>query len=243
MRTRHGPHAADRLPPDERRADRLPVGGGEAREQLRQVAGHRVRPGERAAVGARIPVPHDESGDVHREPQPLFAALDGGVGVVPRERDLDRRVQFAALVGLDQVAVGAARLRAGERLVLRIGGHEDHRRARGPPDPAGGLDAVDRTFDVDVHQDQIGAQRIDRAHCILAEGDRAQHPIAHLGELLRQVERDDPLVLDDHDRGRAQVRAYRGFHQRVHRRPSATTGNRTSTRVPGGRPCSRLPPS
>lgn len=145
-----------------------------------------------------LPLDHAERGGIQRLLEQLFAALHEHLDFATRKRHLYRRVQLARFARLDQIAEGPAVECAAQRIVLGVGGEEDHRYAVLRLDLQCRVYAVDRTFEVDVHQHQVGRHLADLAHRLLAAGQHRANLVAEGLQLVLQVESDDAFVLDQH---------------------------------------------
>jgi hypothetical protein len=108
-------------------------------------------------------------------------------------------MELALRERLQEIAVRPGGTRPLQGRLLRIGRQVDDRDMIVLRDALRGLDAVDVALDADVHQHQVGPFFLDLAQRLLSRRDIGDHVIAAFDQLLAKMQRDDPLVLHQHD--------------------------------------------
>lgn len=90
-------------------------------------------------------------------------------------------------------------LRALESTRIGIGRQEDHGQAVLLVDVPRCLDAVHFSFEVDVHQHQVGSMCLEVIQRRLRAGENSVHVIARLRQHHGDMRADDHVVFDDED--------------------------------------------
>ena len=115
------------------------------------------------------------------------------------QRELDGAAQLPLVERLEHVAVRRGRGGAPHGRLVGVRGEEDHRDVEAFANLGGGLDAVHRSAEADVHQHEIGSGVRDGADRRGARVDDRGHLVAEAAERRGDVHRHDGLVLDHDD--------------------------------------------
>jgi hypothetical protein len=89
-----------------------------------------------------------------------------------------------------------------QRARIAVAGEEDDRDRRILLNCARGLNAVDATAQVHVHQHELRVHGMRHRDCFRALAGDSAHVIAEAGQRLFQVACNDSLILDQQDRDR-----------------------------------------
>ncbi len=88
-----------------------------------------------------------------------------------------------------------------QRLVAGIGGQVNDGHTGIVGNTRGGLDTIDISGDVDIHQDNVGPGGFELSQRLFAGNNRRRNLIAHRFQFAFEVERDNALILDQHHPG------------------------------------------
>ncbi len=197
--------------------------------------------------------------------QPLFPFPQGLVHFGLVKGHLDRRLQFAFVEGLEEIAERLGHLGPGQGRFVGIGRQVDDGDFIGFPNPFGGDDPVDFPLEHDIHQNEIGVAFPQRHERFFTGGEDVHDFIAQPAKHILDVLGHQAFVLHDQDfdlRHRASsIRRYfkpeprnwkgrpmagcRGTattgYPRVSRIPRTCPGNSRSRRPRGSGWCLRSP--
>ncbi len=102
------------------------------------------------------------------------------------ERQLDCCIQLTRVARLYHVTGRIGNARAIQKFVIDVGCQEDDRNMVGIADLVGGVHATDFSFKHNVHQHNIGGQRLGLGNCVFAgagnAGDRIAKALQHIAE-------------------------------------------------------------
>ena len=133
------------------------------------------------------------------ELQACFALPQRLLQAVFVERQLDVGLQLADFKGFQDVAQRFSQFGPLQRLIFRKRTDEERGDVEPLPDFAGGDNAIHVTFEMNVHQDQIGPEFPGQGGGGRPGGDRAHRLIAQALELLVEVDRGNAFVFDNQD--------------------------------------------
>jgi hypothetical protein len=115
------------------------------------------------------------------------------------QRHLEDRRQLTFLERLEDIAERFGDAGTPKGGVVGVGGQVDHRNLPVRADLLGGLDAVHRAFEVDVHEHEVRLQFPGQANRIRPRLDGADHRVPVARQTVLDVLGNDPLVFDNED--------------------------------------------